>query len=215
MKKNIYITIAVLIAALIGSTIYLYNRNQFLKKDRDKYQGNTNVLLDSVKTYKTKDSLNAATIGGLRLKQSEFEKYRAADAELIKSLQTKNRDLEHVTTTQLRTINYLRGNVKDSIVYIPIEKPGEPGKIEYKTDTLRCVDIVEPWFELHGCSNKAGEFTGTHINRDSLLIAVTVKRKRFLGFLWKTKKIKDRKIDVVSKNPATEIKGVEYIEIEK
>lgn len=215
MKKYIYITIAVLIAALIGSTIYLYNRNQFLKNDRDKYQGNTNVLLDSVKTYKTKDSLNAATIGGLRLKQSEFEKYRAADAELIKSLQTKNRDLENVTTTQLRTINYLRGNVKDSIVYIPIEKPGEPGAIEYRTDTLRCINIVEPWFEIKGCSDKNGIFTGTHINRDSLLIAVTVKRKRFLGFLWKTKKIKDRKVDVVSKNPNTEIKGVEYTEIEK
>ena len=215
MKKYIYTTIAVLIAALFLSVIYLFNRNQFLKLDRDKYQGNTTTLLDSVKTYKTKDSLNAATIGGLRLKQSEFQRYRAADAELIKSLQTKNRDLENVTTTQLRTINNLRGNVKDSIVYVPIDKPGKPGTIEYRTDTLRCINIVEPWFELKGCSDKSGLFTGTHINRDSLLIAVTVEYKRFWGFLWKTKKVKDRKVDVVSKNPATEIKGVEYIQIEK
>lgn len=215
MKKYIYTTIAVFIAALVLSTIYLYTRNQFLKLDRDKYKNNTETLLDSVKTYKTKDSLNAGTIGALTLKKNEFERYRAADAELIKTLQTKNRDLETVTTAQTKTINYLRGNVRDSIVYVPIDKPGEPGKIEYKTDTLRCVDIVEPWFELHGCSNKAGEFTGTHINRDSLLIAVTVKYKRFLGFLWKTKKIKDRKIDVVSKNPNTEIKGVEFIQVEK
>lgn len=213
MKKYIYITIAVLIAALIGSTIYLYNRNQFLINDRDKYQGNTNVLLDSVKTYKTKDSLNAATIGGLRLKQSEFEKYRAADAELIKSLQTKNRDLEHVTTTQLRTINYLRGNVKDSIVYIPIEKPGEPGAIEYRTDTLRCIKYFDKWVEFDGCI-KDKEFTGKIITKDSLLIAETVKYKRFLGFLWKTKKVKNRKVDIVSKNPNTKIIGFEFIKIE-
>ena len=213
MKKYIYTTIAVFIAALVLSTIYLYTRNQFLKLDRDKYKNNTETLLDSVKTYKTKDSLNAGTIGALRLKKSEFEKYRAADLELIKTLKTKNRDLESVTTAQTKTINYLRGNVRDSIVYVPIDKPGEPGKIEYKTDTLRCIKYFDKWVEFDGCI-KEKEFTGRIVTKDSLLIAETVKYKRFLGFLWKTKKIKDRKIDIVSKNPNTKILGFEFIKIE-
>ena len=177
-----------------------------LTDERNRYRGNTETLLQDVETYKTKDSLNAAKVGVLELKLSEFEKYRASDAELIKTLQTKNRDLERVTTTQMETINELRATVRDSVVYLPGDTV---------TTVLRCVDIVEPWFELHGCATPDGQFTGTHINRDSLLIVETVQYKRWLGFLWKTKKIKNRQIDVVSKNPATKILGVEFVTIEK
>lgn len=177
-----------------------------LTDERNRYRGNTETLLQDVETYKTKDSLNAAKVGVLELKLSEFERYRASDAELIKTLQTKNRELERVTTTQMETINELRATVRDSVVYLPGDTV---------TTVLRCVDIVEPYFELHGCATPDGQFTGTHINRDSLLIVETVQYKRWLGFLWKTKKIKNREIDVVCKNPHTKIMGVEYIEIEK
>lgn len=208
MKK--YIFLGLVFLGVIGVVIYQNMVIGKLKIERDTYQSNTETLLDSVKTYKTKDSLNAASVGDLVLRLSEFERYRAADAALIKTLETKNRELQNVTTTQTRTINHLRGTMRDSIVYVP----GKDSLIFVK-DTLRCLDIVEPWFELHGCANKAGEFTGQHISRDSLLIAATVTYKRFWGFLWKTNKVKDRKIDVVSKNPGTEILGVEFIEIRK
>ena len=204
MKK--YLIIAAVIVAF--ATVIGWQQSQIkeLKADRDKYKSNTEVLLSEVEHYKTKDSLNAVTVGVLELKLSEFEKYRADDAALIKSLQTKNRDLQRVTTAQMETINELRANVRDSIVYLPGDTV---------TTVLRCIDIVEPWFELHGCTTPAGVFTGTHINRDSLLIAETVQYKRFWGFLWKTRKIKNREIDVVSKNPATRILGVEFVTIEK
>lgn len=198
-----YIILAVVLATTIGIQ---RKRIQDIKADRDKYRSNTEALLQDVERYQTKDSLNAAKVGNLTLKVSEYEKYRADDAALIKSLQTKNRDLQRVTTAQMETINELRANVRDSIVYLPGDTV---------TTVLRCIDIVEPWFELHGCTTPAGVFTGTHINRDSLLIAETVQYKRFWGFLWKTKKIKNREIDVVSKNPATRILGVEFVTIEK
>lgn len=199
----IYTAIIGAVAAVIwGQHVRIKN----LTADRDKYKSNTETLLQDVKTYQTKDSLNAAKVGGLELKLSEFKKYRAEDAALIKSLQTKNRDLQKVTTAQIETINELRANVRDSIVYLPGDTV---------TTVLRCMDIVEPWFELHGCTTPAGIFTGTYINRDSLLIAETVQYKRFWGFLWKTNKIKNREIDVVSKNPATRILGVEFVTIEK
>lgn len=177
-----------------------------LTDERDKYRSNTEILLQDVKTYQTKDSLNAIKVGNLELSLAEYKKYRADDLALIKTLQAKNRDLERVTTTQMETINELRAIVRDSVVYLPGDTV---------TTILRCVDIVEPWFELHGCATPDGQFTGTHINRDSLLIVETVQYKRFWGFLWKTKKIKNREIDVVSKNPATKILGVEFVTIEK
>lgn len=203
MKKIlIYTAVIGIIAAVLWGQ---HARIKSLKSERDKYKSNTETLLQDVEHYQTKDSLNAATVGVLQLKLSEFEKYRADDAKLIKTLQTKNRDLQSVATAQLQTINELRGAVRDSIVYL---------QGDTVTTVLRCVDITDPWFELHGCATPAGDFTGTFVNRDSLLIAATVKYKRFLGFLWKTRKVRSRKIDAVSKNPNTDILGVEYIEIE-
>ena len=204
MKK--YLILAVMAIAAVATIWVQRAKIDKLTDERNRYRGNTETLLQNVETYKTKDSLNAAKVGVLELKLSEFEKYRASDAELIKTLQTKNRDLERVTTTQMETINELRATVRDSVVYLPGDTV---------TTVLRCVDIVEPYFELHGCATPDEQFTGTHINRDSLLIVETVQYKRWLGFLWKTKKIKNRQIDVVSKNPTTKILGVEFVTIEK
>lgn len=204
MKK--YLILAAIILAVAAAFWVQHVKIKRLTEERDRYRSNTEILLQDVKTYQTKDSLNAAKVGNLELSLAEYKKYRADDLALIKTLQTKNRDLERVTTTQMETINELRATVRDSVVYLPGDTV---------TTILRCVDIVEPWFELHGCATPDGQFTGTHINRDSLLIAETVQYKRFLGFLWKTKKIKNREIDVVSKNPATKILGVEFVTIEK
>lgn len=198
-----YLILAVVLATTIGIQ---RKRIQDIKADRDKYRSNTEALLQDVERYQTKDSLNAAKVGNLTLKVSEYEKYRADDLALIKTLQTKNRDLQRVTTAQMETITKLRGTVRDSIVYLPGDTT---------TIVLKCVDISDPWFSLKGCTTPDGEFTGTFVNRDSILVAATVQYKRFLGFLWKTKKIKNREIDVISRNPHTKIMGVEYIEIEK
>lgn len=176
-----------------------------LTDERNRYRGNTETLLQDVETYKTKDSLNAAKVGVLELKLSEFEKYRASDAELIKTLQTKNRDLERVTTTQMETINELRATVRDSVVYLPGDTV---------TTVLRCIEYSDKWVDFDGCI-KNNTFSGKIITRDSLLITETVQYKRWLGFLWKTKRIKNREFDIVSKNPHTKITGFEVITIEK
>lgn len=188
-----------------GTTIILQNKKiKDIKVERDNYKSNSEILLSDIKDYQTKDSLSANTVGVLTLKLSEYKKYRSEDIKLINNLKTRNRDLQNVTTTQMETINSLSGKIKDSIVYLPGDTV---------ITVLRCIDIVQPWYEIHGCATSEGNFTGTHINKDSILIAATVKYKRFLGFLWKTNKVKDRKIDIVSKNPSTKIVGVQYIEI--
>lgn len=176
-----------------------------LTDERNRYRGNTETLLQDVETYKTKDSLNAAKVGVLELKLSEFERYRASDAELIKTMQTKNRDLERVTTTQMKTINELRATVRDSVVYLPGDTV---------TTVLRCIEYSDKWVDLDGCIIN-NTFSGKIITRDSLLITESVQYKRWLGFLWKTKRIKNREFDIVSKNPNSKITGFEVITIEK
>lgn len=205
MKKYIIIAaIALAVAAVV--TIWVQrSRINTLTGERDKYRTNTETLLQEVSRYQTKDSLNAAKVGVLELKLSEFEKYRASDAELIKTLQTKNRELERVTTTQMETINELRATVRDSVVYLPGDTV---------TTVLRCIEYSDKWVDFDGCI-KNNTFSGKIITRDSLLITETVQYKRWLGFLWKTKRIKNREFDIVSKNPHTKITGFEVITIEK
>ena len=205
MKKYlIWAAIAMVVAAV--ATIWVQRTKiEKLTDERNRYRGNTETLLQDVETYKTKDSLNAAKVRNLELKLSEYKKYRADDLALIKTLQTKNRDLERVTTTQMETINELRATVRDSVVYLPGDTV---------TTVVRCIEYSDKWVDFDGCIIN-NTFSGKIITRDSLLITETVQYKRWLGFLWKTKKIKNRQIDVVSKNPATKILGVEFVTIEK
>lgn len=205
MKKYLILAAIAMMVAAVATIWVQRTKIEKLTDERNRYRGNTETLLQDVECYKTKDSLNAAKVGVLELKLSEFEKYRADDAELINTLQIKNRELEAITSAQSQTIIDLRTNVRDSLVYVD----------RVVVDTLRCITAVDKWFSFDGCVNKNNEFTGTFVNRDSILIAATVQYKRFLGFLWKTKKVKNREIDIISKNPHTKIMGVEYIEIEK
>ena len=205
MKKYIIIAaIALAVAAVV--TIWVQrSRINTLTVERDKYRANTETLLQDVSRYQTKDSLNAIKVGNLELSLAEYKKYRADDLALIKTLQAKNRDLERVTTTQMETINELRATVRDSIVYLPGDTV---------TTVVRCIEYSDKWVDFDGCIIN-NTFSGKIITRDSLLITETVQYKRCLGFLWKTKRIKNREFDIVSKNPHTKITGFEVITIEK
>lgn len=205
MKKYIGLAVAAVVAAAIVALVVQHGKIKHLRAERDTYQTNTQVLMEDVKRYQTRDSLNVATIGVLELKLDEFRKYRAEDAELIKSLKVKNRDLEAVTTAQMQTISELRAELKDSIVYLPGDTVER---------VVKCIEYRDRYLDVVGCVID-NVFSGEIVSRDSLAIVNTVQYKRFLGFLWKTKKVKNRQIDVVSKNPHTQIMGVEYIEIEK
>lgn len=201
MKKYLFLAVVAIVAAL--AVIWANQKIERLTAERDRYAGNTAALLSDVETYRVRDSLNAARVQSLELTVKEFEQFRAADAALIKQLKVRNRDLAAVNKTQSQTIIDLRAIPRDTTIIrdtIPIPAVA-----------VHCGDA---WFDFDGLLT-ATEFIGTLANRDSLVVAETVQYKRFLGFLWKTKQVKNRRVDVVSKNPHTSILGVEHIVIEK
>lgn len=198
----------ILLTLVIGFCLLQSVKIQKLKSENDVYRANEKTLLCRVETYITRDSLNAATVDALTLQLSDYEMYRAKDMELIQQLQVKNRNLQSVTNTQATTIAKLQGIMRDTIIY-NYEPPANGSSI----DTLHCIDINNTWFEFHGCADNNNNFSGTFKNIDTLLIVETVKYKRFLGFLWKTKKIKNRKTDIVSRNPYTTINDIEFFSI--
>ena len=198
-----FAVLAVVIIAAAISVVWAGRTINRLTAERDKYRNNTETLLSDVETYRVRDSLNAARVQALELTVKEFERYRAEDAALIRELQTKNRDLASINKTQSQTIIELLAVPKDTVVLVD--------SVLVPAVAVHCGD---EWFDFDGMlTNDA--FSGTLVNRDSLLIAESVKYKRFLGFLWKTHKVVDRRVDVVNKNPHTSILGVEHIIIEK
>lgn len=200
MKK--YLIWAAAILAVLAA-FYMMNRKiEKLTDERDRYKGNTETLLSDVETFRVRDSLSAARVQSLELTVKEFERFRAEDAAIIRELKNKNRDLSQVNETQSQTIIDLLAIPKDTVVIVR-------DSIQVPAVAVHCGDA---WYDFDGVLT-AEQFTGTLTNRDSLLLAETVKYKRFL--FWKTRKIKDRILNVVSYNPHTEILGVEHIVIEK
>lgn len=192
-----------MILAGLVAIILLSGQLDRTRRERDRYRNNTDALLEDVERYRVLDSLSGARVESLELTVKEFERYRAEDARLIKALKAKNRDLAAIASTQTQTNIALQTITRDTVII--------RDSVEIKAKTVYCGD---PWYDFRGVL--AGEeFTGELVCRDSLLVAETVKRGRFLGFLWKTKRIKDRRLDVVSRNPHTEIRSVEHIVVEK
>lgn len=202
MKKYLILAAVAIVAVL--AVIWADRKIERLTAERDRYAGNTAALLADVERYRVRDSLNAARVQSLELTVKEYERFRADDAALIKQLKQRNRDLAAVNKTQSQTIIDLRATPVDTVILVR-------DSIITPAVAVHCGDA---WFDFDGILT-ADQFTGKLTNRDSLLLAETVKYRRFLGFLWKTRKVEDRQLDVVSKNPHTEIMGIEHVVIEK
>jgi hypothetical protein len=180
-------------------------RTQRVRKELAEYKHNSVALMQGVKEYKTKDSLKAVEMGVLSLRLKEYELFRAEDAKTIASLRTKNRSLQNVTTTQSEMIAKLSVPIRDTVAVYKTDSV-------YVLDSVRAFEFHDPWLDFSG-SIKNNQLSADIQVRDSLLIVETVTYKRFLGFLWKTKQVKDRKVDAVSKNPYNTIKSLDRIVI--
>ena len=195
--------LAFLVASL--AVVFLINGTLKLQEENKRLTNNQTVLLDSMQTYKVADSLNVAKINVLELSLSDYKRYREEDAALIKKLKADK--LSAATSINATTTTDIKTPVKDSIIYkdriVPI-------------DTVKQINYDSKWTSVHGYL--ANDTINLNIiNREELLIAESFVKKRFIGiklpiwlFGYKTKSV-----DVVSKNPNTEIKNLEYIQIYK
>ena len=200
MKKYLFLAAVAIVAAL--AVIWADRKIEQLTVERDRYAGNTAALLSDIERYRVRDSLNAARVQSLELTVKEYERFRADDAALIKQLKQRNRDLAAVNKTQSQTIIDLRAVPRDTVVLVR-------DSIITPAVAVHCGDA---WYNFDGLLTK-DEFTGKMEHRDSLLLVESVRYKRFLW--WKTKRVKDRQLDCVSKSPHNSIIGLEYVVIEK
>lgn len=193
------ITLIGIICALVIFIVIMFKQNNIISQDRDLYKRNMNSALIECAEWKTKDSLSAAKNATLNLKISELERYRSNDINQINQLKKKNEELNNLIKNSSKTEIKIITQLKDTVIY---------------KDTVKYFNWNDNWTSVKGLIQK--DTVDLNIsNSDSLIISVATKYKRFLGFLWNTKKIKDQNVYVVSKNPHTTITNIEYYGVSK
>lgn len=204
IKRYAYLFALIAFVGLVVANCIGWNKASHYKDREAAQRANVGVLMQDVERYKVDDSLNAVRVHGLSLTIDDLKRYRAEDANLIKKLSAKSKDVGSVSSMTTQTVTRIKTQIRDSIIYLP-------GDTVYKVDTLKCLHVSDKWYTLDGCINSKGGFDGLLKTYDKIKIIETVKYKRFL--FWRTQKVKSRKIDAISLNPNTVITDVEFISI--
>lgn len=179
----------------------LQEKNAILQNNHDILLISNSKARAMLQSYKVQDSLKAVKISALLLTIDDYERYRSSDAALLKKLQIDKDDLQRIVLAQAETINAFETALRDTTLVI------DSSQVIAQTFNYRST-----WTDVSGIISK-DSIALSIANRESLQIVETVKYKRFLGFLWKTNRVKRRDLDIISKNPNTSILNVDYIHI--
>lgn len=193
MKIRTFILFVLLTIAIVAiqQVDKLHKENNLLKTNQE-------TLLSDIERYKIDDSINVARIGELNLSLSEYKKYRAEDAALIKKLKADK--LAAVSNVKIETkIEQVPVTIHDTI---------------YKQAQLKAFDYKSKWTDVSGIIMPDSVLLDI-ANREELIITESFQKKKF----WFIKLpawlfgYKSKKIDIISKNPNTEVVGAEFITI--
>lgn len=193
MKIRTFILFVLLTIAIVAiqQVDKLHKENNLLKTNQE-------TLLSDIERYKIDDSINVARIGELNLSLSEYKKYRAEDAELIKKLKADK--LAAASNVKIETkIEQVPVTIHDTI---------------YKQAQLKAFDYKSKWTDVSGIIMPDSVLLDI-ANREELIITESYQKKKFWFIKLPTWLFgyKSKKIDIISKNPNTEVVGAEFITI--
>lgn len=204
MEKSRTILYGILALVIIAFSLAMLNsRNDEISR----LKSNIRVWQDSVDSYRIRDSLSAMQVEALRLKSSEFEQMYAAEHSLVTDLRADRVGLVATIALQQKTINRLQASFTTVYVHDTVLK---------EVDSLKCFGYKDTWIDLWGCI-KDSVVDVDLCSYDSLFVAESVQRKRFLGIPLPIRWFgyRSKTVDVVSLNPHTEVTGVVYKTIEQ
>lgn len=199
MQRKIVLFLILLIVGLVGGILFLQQRVDRLKLDRQRLKSNQETLLKRTEFFKVSDSLNAARVGHLELSKKELKEHNESITSLLSDMSIKLKNVQSLSTIGTKTEYVVKTIVKDSIVYR-----------EGMVDTLKCIDYKNRFLTISGCVNPDGEFAGMINSIDTIVPIVERIPKRFLFFRYG---IKGVRLQVVSKNPYSKIICAEYLEM--
>ena len=199
MNKGLskYLLLGVL--SLSGIIYIQYRRNVLLASERDRYQANNSTLLSELTRVRIDSMTLAVDAKGLRLTVEEYKRFRTQDAETIKKLGIKIKNLEASAKHQLEMGAPIDAVVKDTVIIhdtVPLLRQ----KVEMINPHIQITGIIE------NCRLKGQIRVPATLNQ-----AIWVEYKGW----WLWKRIKAVHQTISSDNPYLRIKYTEYIKIEK
>lgn len=192
-----YLLVAVL---LLSGIVYIqYRRNVHLANERDRYQANNTALLSEVRRMRIDSTTLAVDTKGLRLTVEEYKRFRAQDAETIKKLGVKIKNLEAAAKHQLEVGGPIDAAVKDTVI-IRDTVPSLRQKVEMITPHIQLTGMIED-------SRLKGQ----------IRVPVTLNQAIWVEYKgwWFWKRVKAIHQSISSDNPYVDIKYTEYFQIQK
>lgn len=196
LNKILIALIAVLFAASVVTTLALKKATQNVTR----LEANQTALFESVKLYRTADSLNAAGVQKLTIERNELQLVNSGLAKTIESLDIKMRRVLAASETAIETEYKPATQIRDSIVY----RDRQPA------DTLKCLKYADPWINVSGCFHVADtQFVPVIITRDTIHQVIHRVPKKIWFIRYGAKGIRQ---EMVCKNPWGRPVFTEYIE---
>lgn len=193
MKQIKFILLFMLIAI---SAVSLYFNNK-LRKSNDVLNNNIEVLYDSVVHYKVADSLNAAKVAELQFSEKKLLQLYNEDIVLIEQL-TKKAKLQTVEKIEAIIHDTITVKLRDTLLL----------------DSAKYFKYNSKWSDVEGYITQ-DSLSMNITNREALLITESLEKKKFWFIrlpIWLFG-YKNKRLDVVSRNPNTQIQSVEYINV--
>lgn len=194
------ILIKCLLAAVVvlGGIVWLQHRNTVrLKGERDRYRSNSAALLSEVRRIQADSATMALDAEALQLTLDEYRRFRAEDAETIRRLGVKIKNLEAAARHEVEVAAPIDAAMRDTVVIrdtIPVLRQ----KVEMISPHIRLTGIIE--------DNRL---------RGEIRVPITLRQAVWVEYKgwWFWKRVKAVHQTISSDNPYAEISYSEYIKI--
>ena len=193
LNKTLLITVL-----LLGGILWLQHRRTIrLTEERDRFRMNNTALLSDVKRMRIDSATMAVDAKALKLTIDEYKEFRAEDAETIRRLGVKIRNLEAAARHEVEVKAPIDAAIRDTLIIrdtVPLLRQ----KVEMITPHIQLTGLIE---------NKR--------LKGDIKVPVTLNQAIWVEYkgwwFWKRAKAVHQLIS--SDNPYVEIKYSEYIRI--
>ena len=193
--------ILLVIILLLGGVVFIQFKNAAkLSDERDRYKQNNTALLSDIERIKVDSTTMAVDAKALRLTIDEYERFRAADAEKIRQMDIKIKNLQAVAKHNLEVAAPINAVIRDTV---------------FIRDT---VQVVQQKVEMASQHIQLDAVIENDTLRGDIRLPVTLQQTIWVEYKRKClfwKKVKAIHQTISSDNPYVDIKYSEYIQIDK
>lgn len=196
-----------------GLALFAFVAYRNMKADRDRLKENQNILLHkgTVEFKQTNTGLSQASVPALTLRSSEFRQSGDTLLQVAKSAGIKTSRITEAATAAATTSVEFKTRVLRTIVHDTVRDTVTRSLTTLLPSRQLQLSWNDPWVSLSGTITDS-IFHGSITSVDTLDIIVHRVPKRFLFFRFGCKQVR---MDVISRNPHTQLTYARFLQLIK